>query len=250
MLPDSSRSEAAVHPRVYGELAEARIVLTGLHGSSPRVRGTLRLAPQLIGNYRFIPACAGNSFQFSHDGNESAVHPRVYGELHIGIRLDDAKRGSSPRVRGTFFQAQACRRKERFIPACAGNSQRTVTPSGASTVHPRVYGELNSADQPPWFISGSSPRVRGTLGSHIGNILEARFIPACTGNSSPALRRLTGWPVHPRVYGELNNCCIPGVVVSGSSPRVRGTQSVGLLAQPQERFIPACTGNSQSAYAV
>ena len=51
-------------------------------------------------------------------------------------------------------------------------------------------------------------------------------------------------PVHPRVCGEL--CCRRALSSSanGSSPRVRGTPGPFRRVLREQRFIPACAGNS------
>ena len=72
---------------------------------------------------RFIPACAGNSALESY-----------------ALKNKD---GSSPRVRGTRHARGASR--------------------PASSVHPRVCGELDGKLTPETLATGSSPRVRGTL---------------------------------------------------------------------------------------
>ena len=156
----------------------------------------------------------------------------------------------------------------RFIPACAGNSQKKQ--AGLRT------------------LCGSSPRVRGTLPRPQRLARPHRFIPACAGNStrsrrcgkgkpvhprvcgelfprigdipvgdgsSPRVRgtRTTGsgdagtWPVHPRVCGELRPASLSTEINAGSSPRVRGTlHAVPCRASPS-RFIPACAGNSATS---
>ena len=71
--------------------------------------------------------------------------------------------GSSPRVRGTLAGRVVSHVAERFIPACAGNTNRR-------------YSLLLLQD-------GSSPRVRGTpRDAEIGR-WNQRFIPACAGNT-------------------------------------------------------------------
>jgi len=50
--------------------------------------------------------------------------------------------------------------------------------------------------------------------------------------------------VHPRVHGELVSDGIISPAVTGSSPRTRGTLSLGLGEPRAIRFIPAYTGNS------
>ena len=76
-------------------------------------------------------------------------------------------------------------------------------------------------------MSGSSPRVRGTLLGVPGLRADGRFIPACAGNSYAG-----AFKVKPS---------------SGSSPRVRGTLPLLHGEADRDRFIPACAGNSFSA---
>ena len=192
---------------------------------------------------RFIPACAGNSYQSGRYPARKTVHPRVCGEqlLRRHPNYDDI--GSSPRVRGTAETPLATDIQHRFIPACAGNRspwrywRRTVA------VHPRVCGEQESNSSRPALIYGSSPRVRGTgnRGDDRGRIL--RFIPACAGNSPSGCMRVPQHTVHPRVCGE-QLCEEPWYsILAGSSPRVRGTGRGSVEVCHRLRFIPACAGN-------
>ena len=73
-------------------------------GSSPRVRGTLGVVIDNEIQFRFIPACAGNT------SPAARCPPQIA--------------GSSPRVRGTRVAEEIVARNERFIPACAGNTWR------------------------------------------------------------------------------------------------------------------------------
>ena len=61
--PSSARSSApsSVHPRVCGEQVPGSRRSRRSGGSSPRVRGTASVDPDLVAPSRFIPACAGNS---------------------------------------------------------------------------------------------------------------------------------------------------------------------------------------------
>ena len=72
----------------------------------------------------------------------------------------------------------------RFIPACAGNSDRITRNVHRGTVHPRVCGEQWALLLTRHGHSGSSPRVRGTVRTIISPRLTPRFIPACAGNRS------------------------------------------------------------------
>ncbi len=100
---------------------------------------------------------------------------------------------------------------------------------------------MNSLDR---ALSGSSPRVRGTRAQRNGQCRWRRFIPACAGNTNPAVQRSYHKSVHPRVCGE--HLQGPGHItqIGGSSPRVRGTLAVMARNEANGRFIPACAGNT------
>ena len=153
---------AAVHPRVCGERGCGSVTPLSLTGSSPRVRGT-------VANALGQP-------------ESTAVHPRVCGE-RVTEKLDGTSAtGSSPRVRGTGMGQRTSLRGVRFIPACAGNGIATGQPRNEVAVHPRVCGERHTDTNSPLGWGGSSPRVRGTVGSGHELDLILRFIPACAGN--------------------------------------------------------------------
>ena len=132
--------------------------------------------------------------------------------------------GSSPRVRGTLGLPRRNFRRNRFIPACAGNTingdwlpdlARFIPACAGNTrsafflgaaiaVHPRVCGEHVFAAAAQVLDAGSSPRVRGTRHPRRARPAGRRFIPACAGNT----------------------ITVPDVALAlrGSSPRVRGTR--------------------------
>ena len=95
-----------------------------------------------------------------------------------------------------------------------------------------------------WVWSfGSSPRVRGTSSISNQSHRLGRFIPACAGNMPSRTTDLATNSVHPRVCGE--HYVLPKVtnIITGSSPRVRGTFYLGIRKLSKLRFIPACAGN-------
>ncbi len=196
-------------------------------GSSPRVRGTPPQREGIPMRRRFIPACAGNSTRSRRSPPTSPVHPRVCGEL------DRSDRRHRP-----------CRR---FIPACAGNSTSSTSPPRSASVHPRVCGELDLARYLDSAVSGSSPRVRGTLtGPNLEMLHQGGSSPRVRGTrKSPETWRKAN-PVHPRVCGELNLIVCQASLTTGSSPRVRGTRRRQVVPERHHRFIPACAGNSTS----
>ena len=237
-------AKAAVHPRVCGELGERHHVRAQRHGSSPRVRGTPRPVVPSVPAARFIPACAGNSSTWQRTRETPSVHPRVCGELDRFPPDPHGLPGSSPRVRGTRVFEQVQNVFQRFIPACAGNSALPLAAVYASSVHPRVCGELLESVSPHRRDVGSSPRVRGTRKVQRGRWRPHRFIPACAGNSMVAADSPAASAVHPRVCGELLGGHHQVVDCHGSSPRVRGTLRAGPIHDGRGRFIPACAGNS------
>ena len=172
-----------VHPRVCGEQVIVCGRVTRRCGSSPRVRGTASEWGTRTKQVRFIPACAGNSSPDLFRARLFSVHPRVCGEQSNRFARHWASDGSSPRVRGTDFVRCFCCCSWRFIPACAGNRLFFVLVKLVITVHPRVCGEQQLVVPKNTSISGSSPRVRGTVIRCSDRLMLLRFIPACAGNS-------------------------------------------------------------------
>ena len=155
--------------------------------------------------------------------------------------------GSSPRLRGTGFSASALSPDHRFIPAPAGNSSSAVATSSRSPVHPRACGEQRRTSRASRTSSGSSPRLRGTVGGVVPVALEVRFIPAPAGNSGHVPRSKALEPVHPRACGEQGARQRLHSATVGSSPRLRGTGENRRYLRLNLRFIPAPAGNSATA---
>ena len=171
-------------------------------GSSPQARGTRRLSALGSFGSRFIPAGAGNTSSMSFPFLVGAVHPRRRGE-HLQARaVFSVRRGSSPQARGTLLFPCKCSSLRRFIPAGAGNTQPTTTPTTIPPVHPRRRGEHTSTN-PRWRkTAGSSPQARGTHRTTAAADSGSRFIPAGAGNTPLTVIFIIRYPVHPRRRGE------------------------------------------------
>ena len=217
-------------------------------GSSPRVRGTRRGHEPVRSGVRFIPARAGNSPNSASVSLEVAVHPRACGELAVELDISIKDYGSSPRVRGTLDCSHCRLIRKRFIPARAGNSMAGSRKWLSNSVHPRACGELSYRSGLSSSLSGSSPRVRGTLRFTPGDQPRCRFIPARAGNSSRLTLTECPSSVHPRACGELFNAADAVALCGGSSPRVRGTPGWRGKFRWRRRFIPARAGNSQQQW--
>ena len=225
-----------------------------LYGSSPRLRGTLRVRRRERNPTRFIPAPAGNMYAPTVASTAKPVHPRACGEHACWSVGSWSTLGSSPRLRGTCSCSRSTTWTIRFIPAPAGNIVVRYCRRQLVPVHPRACGEHNRVR--PWsmFTLGSSPRLRGTFVELDLLAFSNRFIPAPAGNMMcrfgvPDIRA-----VHPRACGEhwMKKHSTDGA--AGSSPRLRGTWYPPAHVKHFFRFIPApagnirpCLGSSRSA---
>ena len=110
-------------------------------------------------------------------------------------------------------------------------------------VYPRVYGESSISKNSLMEAAGLSPRVRGIHRLYEPVPVVARSIPACTGNPHLDGHVSAGPGVYPRVYGESSLTCMGVCLRTGLSPRVRGILLPADADEPDDRSIPACTGN-------
>ena len=92
--------------------------------------------------------------------------------------------------------------------------------------------------------AGSSPRVRGKPYPAEGRYYRRGLIPACAGKTSTPLFTCCGTAAHPRVCGENLIPALRRLAALGSSPRVRGKQSLRRGRPRSCRLIPACAGKT------
>ena len=155
---------------------------TAQTGSSPRLWGTLiQAGASTIG--RFIPTPVGNTWNSMLPLWNHSVHPHACGE-HVGCidrsstglsvhphacgehgcagvrRRCDA--GSSPRLWGTLGSATWALPWTVHPHACGEHRRHARRPAGHS-VHPHACGEHSSDSVSNKLITGSSPRLWGTL---------------------------------------------------------------------------------------
>ncbi len=102
--------------------------------------------------------------------------------------------------------------------------------------------------RPQFFqYHGSSPHARGTLGQRTQSVNEIRFIPACAGDTAAGGSRRRPRPVHPRMRGGHVSAGALARPLRGSSPHARGTRLGANTGGQQERFIPACAGDTSTS---
>ncbi len=200
-------------------------------GLSPLARGTPILEFVIWTPMRFIPAGAGNSSSAFLCAVSKSVYPRWRGELSTIYPPLLNGTGLSPLARGTLPLVSCRPRKNRFIPAGAGNSNSYTDKSSKQTVYPRWRGELAVPLHQRVQNPGLSPLARGTR-THQGiTRLFSRFIPAGAGNSNIPGDNQPAYSVYPRWRGELESEGRFRQGVHGLSPLARGTQN---------RYLPGC----------
>ncbi|KAB7789960.1 hypothetical protein F7D09_1510 [Bifidobacterium leontopitheci] len=175
------------HPHVCGEHPSLIETCTPEQGSSPRMRGTLVALVGREVRRGIIPAYAGNTSRSSPPSLQAWDHPRVCGEHSMSLRVHSASPGSSPRMRGTPVSARlvpagvgiipayagntvfrsAIIRATRDHPRVCGNTSARSSAMGKVRDHPRVCGEHGGLVAGGFCVSGSSPRMRGTLEEHV-----------------------------------------------------------------------------------
>ena len=254
----------ADHPRACGE-HHTRVAIKRVDdGSSPRMRGTHRQAVLVMWWLRIIPAHAGNTPGELELPVERSDHPRACGEHCHLTRPSAVIRGSSPRMRGTLGNAASGMKKERIIPAHAGNTLLALAIPGCVRIipahagntqvaypiskirpdHPRACGEHTSFCRRPTMGVGSSPRMRGTPIGTGGKLPLARIIPAHAGNTPAWTGRRKQNADHPRACGEHLRAMRDDEATYGSSPRMRGTLQHAAGGNHRPRIIPAHAGNT------
>ena len=161
--------------------------------------------------------------------------------LRIARRL--GLNGSPPRVRGTELNLDRDVFDARITPACAGNRRERLERLEYKKDHPRVCGEQMFRPLFKSLISGSPPRVRGTVYSSSAHAPGFRITPACAGNRNfMILLRLLSLD-HPRVCGEQTDTPADWLQCEGSPPRVRGTDKGCRVVMNELGITPACAGN-------
>ena len=171
------------HPRACGEHGSACRAGVGVQGSSPRMRGTLRRGNDKGHADGIIPAHAGNTGAPANDARAAWDHPRACGEHSMTLTLSSPSRGSSPRMRGTRIFFVFFLLSVGIIPAHAGNTVSAWPVFDSIRDHPRACGEHEDMPLHCDELTGSSPRMRGTLVGGTEDTEHGGIIPAHAGNT-------------------------------------------------------------------
>ena len=131
----------ADHPRTRGEHGLLWASPDCTHGSSPHPRGTREARSPGRKSGRIIPAPAGNTWPRRAAAPSRPDHPRTRGEHRLVWFETFWAAGSSPHPRGTLNNRGQAVPAVRIIPAPAGNTSWSISPSSTWTDHPRTRGE-------------------------------------------------------------------------------------------------------------
>ena len=151
-------------------------------------------------------------------------HPRGCGEHVTPPPTPVSSIGSSPRMRGARSRQCSHSPCARILPADAGSTCCSRWASVLVWDHPRGCGEHNVFNYSVGGSGGSSPRLRGAQIFLHAKISTKRIIPADAGSTCVTTRLKQQRPDHPRGCGEHVGVFPPGLVSTGSSPRMRGAQ--------------------------
>ncbi len=237
-------SGRGIIPALAGNTDGLTLAGIAVPGSSPRLRGTLLRSGPATPPCGIIPALAGNTLAQSWPQALGSDHPRACGE-HITVSHGDImEAGSSPRLRGTQVRDWPRNILRGIIPALAGNTQPQPQSSHRYWDHPRACGEHRMSAMVMSIFWGSSPRLRGTLIPPGTRQSDVGIIPALAGNTNGVPSRWRPERDHPRACGEHLSITPSAVTQKGSSPRLRGTHTLGSFDLTGVGIIPALAGNT------
>ena len=157
--------------------------------------------------------------------------------------------GSSPLSRGILWLVTAICRKQRIIPALAGNTPPKTPLDRPTQDHPRSRGEYSLPTTRQYLIVGSSPLSRGIQALPSVRQSQVGIIPALAGNTGIVYKIAGSDKDHPRSRGEYYNQRVEEFSTKGSSPLSRGIRDTYDYHAVRLGIIPALAGNTCSTGA-
>ena len=230
------------HPRSRGVYEVLAVAPEQLGGSSPLARGLLSTADGGETISGIIPARAGFTPCCTAPAPPPADHPRSRGVYQMDCIREATPRGSSPLARGLRLDNTAHRPILGIIPARAGFTSSTGSPSRRGADHPRSRGVYRRGQSRPWPAPGSSPLARGLPGGGVMALAAVGIIPARAGFTSSTASTPACPTDHPRSRGVYIFDRFHSRLSDGSSPLARGLRAPARGAPPDARIIPARAG--------
>ena len=179
-------SAPGVDPRACGGARATTAMWLILMGRSPRVRGSHAVVPRRGRAPGSIPARAGEPTRRSARRRWSRVDPRACGGACDIAWSASHRQGRSPRVRGSQLLQGLDAVEVGSIPARAGEPRHRNKAKLANWVDPRACGGADHDWLTGEYMTGRSPRVRGSQHGRDRPKAERGSIPARAGE--PASR--------------------------------------------------------------
>ena len=214
-------------------------------GSSPLTRGKPMNFDSLSIGEGLIPAHAGKTCRQRPPSRSTRAHPRSRGENAFESVGGGEGLGSSPLTRGKPLERGRNPLGTRLIPAHAGKTAASASPTARARAHPRSRGENVPPSAMTPGTSGSSPLTRGKHGAPSAHRRRARLIPAHAGKTVAPLMSMRCLWAHPRSRGENYGSVALIFWMCGSSPLTRGKQVERGLRGSGFRLIPAHAGKTR-----
>ena len=187
------------------------------------MRGTRGVKDGVCSYVGIIPAYAGNTGLRGLVCALPRDHPRICGEHRIMCLRIVVIWGSSPHMRGTPCCCEMSGHESGIIPAYAGNTYVFPQLRTSPRDHPRICGEHALSSKFCCVTLGSSPHMRGTPHFRRSAPCWRGIIPAYAGNTDGVFYVPGAVWDHPRICGEHFNMRGDDIIVTGSSPHMRGT---------------------------
>ena len=230
------------HPRSRGVYVFASGSAKKWPGSSPLARGLPADEAPTGARVGIIPARAGFTPQ-SYSGNQSGWdHPRSRGVYEFCERPSCEVSGSSPLARGLRALPGLRHPMGGIIPARAGFTGPSSTPSSSTRDHPRSRGVYKEDHRVVAVLDGSSPLARGLLHLVGDASRQNRIIPARAGFTSLRALACASASDHPRSRGVYPHRSLRHSSAPGSSPLARGLLAHAAGRVGCVRIIPARAG--------
>ena len=242
IAPDGIDGGKMVYPRVCGGTIPCRRCPCSAMGLSPRMRGNPSSISSAICAHRSIPAYAGEPMIIALNDISHPVYPRVCGGTVAASFQFLHQCGLSPRMRGNRQRAVGQVRRQRSIPAYAGEPVCRHKSCISTRVYPRVCGGTPSCWSDSSRTRGLSPRMRGNLRRYARGLRRIRSIPAYAGEPATPAAINNCDRVYPRVCGGTAAASATTASVPGLSPRMRGNPGGSAPATIMPRSIPAYAG--------
>ena len=134
------------------------------------------------------------------------------------------------------------------IPAYAGSTRTSATPTGTAPDHPRIRGEHGSGQDGKRCGVGSSPHTRGARPSACRSCRRRGIIPAYAGSTRRGSPRRRSPADHPRIRGEHCTLVHDAFKNTGSSPHTRGARPDPPRDPRGPGIIPAYAGSTRTPH--